>query len=289
MAVRERSFLIWLLLGAALLAVLNLPESLSRKAKSSVREIVAPLQSLISSTMLTIRQTRDFVRGLGGTAIENQQLNAELIRLRGELRYLRELEQENVDLRHQLDFISRAERELIATEVVARDISGWWQTMRLSKGLNDGIVPGLAVVTADGLVGRTVDISAKTSDILLISDPACKVSAQLSRTGTFGIVSGRGVSWNGQVHCRMEFISKNIPVRPGDEVVTSGLGGIYPAGILIGYVDRVELDKKGLYQYADIVPTADIGALRYAFVVIETIDPIEALLRRRGPFGGRDP
>jgi len=280
-AVRERNISIWLILGAVLLVALNLPESMSNRGKSIIREFLAPLQELVTTVNRGGQQWFTAVRGLGDMAIENRHMAAELTRLRSELRYLEALEQENIELRAQLGYLTRPERQLIPAEIIARDISGWWQTVRIGKGLAEGVEPYMAVVTPDGLVGRTMSVSAGTADVLLISDPSCRVSAYLPRTQAHGITSGRGLSVRGMPVLRMEFINKDVEIRPGDEVVTSGLGGTYPKGILIGYVEQVPMDDSGLFQTADIAPTADIGRLVYCFVVAESPDPVETLLRRR--------
>jgi rod shape-determining protein MreC len=287
--VRERSVLIWLVLGAALLVALNLPESLSQRGKSAIREFLAPLQSLVSGTTTRAQQLVLFVRGLGDLARDNQAMSGELVRLRSELRYLETLEQENIALRQQLGFMSRPERELIPGEVIARDITGWWHTVRLGQGSAENIQTGMAVVTPEGLVGRTMQVSAGTSDVLLVSDPTCRVSAFLPRTGSFGVMTGRGVTWRGRPSMRLEFINKDAEIQTGDEVLTSGLGGVFPRGILIGHVERVYMDEGGLYQLADVEPAADLGRLAYVFVVAENADPVEQLFRRRDsdPQGGR--
>jgi len=102
------------------------------------------------------------------------------------------------------------------------------------------------------------------------------VSARVVRTGAFGVVSGRGVRANGQVLCRMEFINRNLPAVPGDEVVTSGLGGVFPPGLPIGYVEHVERAPSGLYEEADVLPRADLGRMRYAFVLRRAAAPPDA-------------
>ncbi len=279
---RERKLVIGLILAVALVTVLNLPDTVRTRMEYSLREGLAPLQSLIANTAQTVSQVVLLIRGIGGMASENRAMAAELVRLRSEVRYLRALEGENIELRRQLEHRSRLERELISCEVIARDMSGWWQTVRLGKGRMNGVNPDMAVVTPSGLVGRTISASDHTSDVLLISDPSSRISAYIQgrdERPVFGIVVGQGVNWRGEVMLRMEFINKNYPVNPGDEVLTSGLGGVFPKGIIIGYVEKAHRDRSDLYQYADIVPTADLGTLSYVFALVEGDDPEDALLR----------
>lgn len=286
--VRRSHISIWLILGTALLVALNLPETLSQRGKSAIREFLAPLQVLVTRVHVGSRQWIQTVRGLGDLAVENRHMAAELTRLRSEMRYLEALEQENIALRDQLGFLSRPERTLIPAEVIGRDISGWWQTIRIGKGLAEGVEADMAVVTPDGLLGRTMNVSAGTADVLLISDPGCKVSAYLPRAGAHGIVAGRGTSVRGLPMLRMDFINKDVEIRPGDEVITSGLGLTFPRGLLIGHVERVHLDDSGLFQWAELAPTADIGRVTYAFVVAESLDPVDSLFRLGGQ-EGREP
>jgi rod shape-determining protein MreC len=240
---------------------------MSSRVKDVLREGLAPLQRTASGFSHKARETYDAVRGIGGLVAKNRTMSAELVRLRNESRRLTALESENIALRRQMEFAQLSERTIIPCEVIARDISGWWQTIRLGKGRKEGIGPHMAVVTTDGLVGRTVSASPHTSDVILISDPACKVSSRITRTDLFGILAGQNRRVPGRVMCRMDFINKNTPVRAGDEVVTSGMGGVFPKGLLIGYVDEVDVDESGLYQRAEVVPKADLGALTYVFVV----------------------
>ena len=265
--VKQRSFLIWVVLLAALLGLLNLPLPASRRAKEAVREMLAPLHALVSGAGLRVREAATTLRGIGGLAAENRALQEEMLRLRSEVRSLQAAARENTELREELGFRRRTTHRLVAAEVIARDSSGWWQTIRLDRGRNDGIVEDLAVVTPDGLAGRIVEVSAHTADVRLISDPTCRVSVRIPRTGSNGVLSGTGVRWNGQVVCRVDFINRNHPVRPGDEVVTSGLGGVFPPDLLVGYVETIETDAAGLYRRAEVLPRADIGRMRDVFVL----------------------
>jgi len=277
---RDRGFVLWVVLAAVLLTVLNLPGPVSREAKAIFREGVVPLQRALSTFSRKISHGFTSVRGIGDLVDQNQLMSAELVHLRNEVRDLQLLETENCELRKQLQFIERSPRKLISCEVIARDISGWWQTIRLSKGASEGVAPDMAVVTLDGLIGKIISGSSRTADVLLISDPSCKVSAQIVRTGSFGVLRGTGGSGSRRPVCAMEFINKNLTIQEGDEVVTSGLGGVFPKGLLIGYVERIYPDDTGLFQRADVLPKADLDVLDYVFVVAEEGDEIEAYLQK---------
>lgn len=278
---REKNAWVWLLVAVILITAANLPLSISRRIKAIFREMLAPLQQSVSVARSRWREGYRILRGMNDLVEENRRLSEEIVHLRNQVHELRALEGENNELRRQLDFLRRAEKQLIPCEVISRDVSGWWNSVRINRGAADGVRSDMAVITTDGLVGRTVETSLRTADVLLISDPNCKVSARIPRTGAFGVVVGAGVSGGGRVVCVMDYINKDIPVLEGDEVVTSGLGGVFPKGLLIGYVERVQRDSSGLYQRADIVPKADLGRLNYVFVVMEEGAEIEEYLRSR--------
>jgi rod shape-determining protein MreC len=263
----DRSIVRWLALVVVIITLLNLPASVSGTIKSAIREAVRPVQHAVHSLFT---ETGDYLRSIGRIPrllAENAELQQRVDRLAAERASLRLLEAENEALRRQLGMRPRPEQDWISAEVLARSRDGWWQTMYLDKGSDDGIANNMPVISVDGLVGKTVMVTRNTAEVLLISDPVFKVSTRITRTGSFGVVSGRGPSWRGQVFCRMEFIHKDDDVRSGDEVVTSGLGGAFPENLPVGYIDRVRTDLSGLYQQADIITRADLSRLRHVFVL----------------------
>lgn len=267
------------MLAGVLGLLFSLPKSVVQQGKDYLREGGYPLQNSLAVIASRSQEAWSAFRGLGGTVRHNREMAAELVWLRNQVRDLKAIESENMVLRAQLNYMQRANRELIAAEVIGRDIGGWWQTVRLGSGLAQGIRTNCAVITPNGLVGKVASVSRQTADVLLISDPCCRVSVRLPRTGAFGILSGRGVSWNGRASCRVYFMNKDLPVRIGDEVESSGLGGVFPKDLLVGYVEKVYLDRSGLYQYADVIPKTDLGQLSYVFVIQQEADPILDLLR----------
>jgi len=265
--VKRKGWTFWLVLGAILLITLNLPLPVSRAVKSATRDLLAPLQELATSYTRRFKSAGDAIRGWGGLPEKNQELQREVMKLRRKLAVLEDLRRENFLLRQQLDFRRRSERELVPGSVLARDISGWWQTVRIQHGGSPLVRPDLAVMSSEGLVGRVTEVSGRTADVLLISDPACRVAVRIGDKGAFAVLQGRGLSWRGRVVCEAAFINKNISVKKGDVVTTSGLGGVFPAGIEVGVIESVTRDENNLHQSADVRPSADLSDLNVVFIV----------------------
>ena len=265
----EKSFFKWVAAVAALLLLFNLPGGCTARIKGVFKDSITPLQRFLFKTSQSLKEGADAVRGFGGLMEKNSRLSEEVIYLQARLVQLENLEQENRHLQDQLDFYNRRKHTLIPCQVTARTISGWWQSVRLDKGRAQGVEANRAVISPDGLVGRTDEISGYTAEVLLLSDPSCKVSVRVSRTGSFGLMTGRGVNTQGYPVARMQFIHKDAPVRAGDTVVTSGLGGVFPKDILIGYIESVGMEETGLYQYADIIPKAVTEIMDVVFVAAE--------------------
>ncbi len=263
---KDRRWIALCAIGLIVLAMMNLSDSASLRVKGVVRDGISPLQGVLRGGVRELREIFRYIRGIGDLALENRALSEEIVYLRGEMRMARELDRDNQMLRDSLEFVRRFPNRLISCEVVGRDSTGWWQTVRLDKGASSGVTEGRAVITPDGLIGRTVSVSDRTADVLLLSDPSCKVSVRLDRSGVFGVVSGLGNKPGEQPACRMDYILRDADVVEGDEVVTSGMGGLFPKGLIVGRVQRLEMSEGGLYQVAWVESAAPLGELEYAFV-----------------------
>ena len=269
----NRRTAIWIGLLALLVLALALPDAVSEHAKAGARETLAPLQGLISGTLRRLKNAGASIRGWGGLPEENRKLAETNLILQNRVLELQSLEEENLRLRGLLAFQRRSRQQLIAAEVIARDLSGWWRSVRLDKGERDGVALDQAVVTGDGLVGKVISVSERTSDVLLISDPSCRVSVEVSGLGVFGVLRGKGASRKGHALCEVEFITKDVVIPAGTTVVTSGLGERFPKGVLIGVIEHVETDSSGLFQRADVMPAANLGRLTHVFVAVNRNAP----------------
>ncbi len=253
-----------------------MPDPAARRLQAAARDALAPFMP-DGSGWRRLRHTFD------GRAREAEitKLREHVARLTVENRGLQARELENRELRRLLGLARQLPVRLQAAQIVARNLTTWWQTARLNRGARDGISAGMPVLAAEGLVGRVLEVSERTSDVLFLIDPACRVAGVIPRVDAYGIVQGEGMSLRGPPLCRMDFIAREMAVSPGDEVVTSGLGGAYPPGLLIGYVRQVRLDAAGLYQAAEILPAADFRNLSLVFMVLG--GPAAAAPAREGP------
>ena len=252
---RKRSYLTVIVLGTFFLVIFNLPSSVEQALRGLFREGIASYQGVVTSFLARIRRTTVAVGSMADVMKERDRLAQEVDGLRASLASLNRLSRENQELRELLGFRQQLGRKTVACQVIARDDGyGWWQTIRLDKGRENGIREGQ-----------------------LISDRNFKASVRFEQEGSFGILHGGGVSLRGEhrlgVLCtpmpfQVDYVRKDLTIKPGEAVVTSGLGGVFPSGLTVGQVARVVPDETGLYQIAEVTPTADLARLREVLVVV---------------------
>ena len=287
---KEKKWIALCVAGLLTAAMMNLPDAASARVKGAVRDGISPLQTVLSGGLREVREIWRYLRGVGNLVLENRALAEEAALLRGEVRRMGDIERDNAALRELVGFVRKSPQRLVPCEVTGRDATGWWKTARLDKGRQGGVQTGRAVLTAEGLIGRTVTGGERTTDVLLLTDPACRVGVRLADAAAFGVLSGAtGTDGSGVPTCRMEYIPRNEEVPDGAEVVTSGLGGVFPRGLLVGRTLRTELDESGLYQRAEVELAADFLRLEYAFVIATEEDLAAAaearILGEEGGFG----
>lgn len=273
MIFRDKRVVYTLIAGLLLIGVFVLPASCSRRGKGVVRGTMAPAERGVSGLGRRLSEASLAIRGMGGAVEQNKELSHELVRVQTALNQLRDVEAENIRLRRAFKFNRQSPFTTIPCDIISRNINGWWKSVCVGKGSKDGILEHHAVISPDGFVGKTVEVLKHTSKILLICDPGCRVSAKLKRAPIFGLVRGVGVNVRGHPVAHMDFIDKDVKIRVGDEIVTSGLsgeGGVFPKGVRIGYIVKVWTDPSGLFQHAEIAPSATVNLIDYVFVVLDT-------------------
>jgi len=275
--VRDRKYLLWVGLATFFLVLLNLPSSVSSSLRGFFRESMATYQGAATRAWSGVHRTSAAVGNLSDVIRERDQFESEAGTLRTRVRSLESLARENAEFRKLLGYKERLGQRTVACEVIARDDGcGWWQAIRLNRGRQAGIAENMPVITPDGVVGRTTEVSAESCDVLLISDRSFRQSVRFEQEGSFGILHGGGVSSSGahgaEVVCmplsfKVDYVRKDLEIKPGETVVTSGLGGIFPGGLAVGRVVQARPDETGLYQYVEVTPAADLARLQHVLVV----------------------
>ncbi len=243
-------------------------------------EVLRPLQAVTTQTTGALGNLWTRYVSLVGVDAENRELKRRLRSLEAEHRRDAEIELENRRLARLLDFQGDVPSQFVTARVIAKDAEGLFQSFTLDRGEGSGIEPGMAVVCADGVVGRIAQVSPHASRVLLISDHNSGVDALVQRTRARGIVEG-GLNRT----CSMKYIKRGDEIDVNDDVVTSGLDGLFPKGILIGRVSRVTRKDLGLSRVAEVVPSADFAKLEEVLVLKspphEVNAAIDALERAR--------
>ncbi|HHX73607.1 MAG TPA: rod shape-determining protein MreC [Firmicutes bacterium] len=233
-----------------------------------VQVVIAPVQGAFQ------RLTRS-VEGILATVKSYQELRAENAELRARLgeaitleARLTELRKENERLRRMLALRETSEYELIAAEVIARDPNNWFSLVTINKGSRHGVRQRMAVITTDGLIGSVFSVSPTTAQVQLLTDPRRSVSAIIQRSRETGAVGTVESDPQSPGYLRMMQLPRDANVLPGDSVISSGLGGVFPKGLLIGFVLSVAEDEQGLTINATLQPAATFNRLEEVFVVI---------------------
>jgi rod shape-determining protein MreC len=262
-------------------ALLNIPAPDALRIRSGVQDSLAPFQNFMSVLVYRVRETAAAFASGRSRSEEKRELLGRIALLEHQLHQSRGLQRENARLLAYLGSTNNYGTAMVFCEIIARgDATGWWQTVTVNRGYRDGIRPGLAVVGEKGLVGKTARVSWRTAEVLLLTDPNCKVPCRTAGRGSFGILEGRGLSATGRQRMemlaavnpiRMDYVPLDAPLQEGDILETSGLGRILPPGIPIGRLAATGMDSSGLFQHADVVPFADLSSIRYLFVLMSPV------------------
>jgi rod shape-determining protein MreC len=227
--------------------------------------VIAPLLKNGSSLQTRVVKFREGLKRLDEVDAENQQLRVELDELKARDQTLQGLAAENNQLRRALQYRERSVFKLVPARIIARDASTWWSTIKLDKGSNDGIEPDQPVLTEDGLVGKTTVVAGNACTVLLITDENCGVAATVEGTRERGIVRGARTSTATSPDLTLGLLSKMADLKPGQRVYSSGVGGVFPSGILVGEVKKFEVLP--LEGTASIVPAVDMSTIEDVFIV----------------------
>ena len=255
MRVRRYGILHAVLLVSFLLLTVQTRGGGTGRAGELVAIVLTPVQSLL------VRVHRGAL-GFWANYVDWKVVRREVVSLRGENEQLRvqalqagETREENTRLRRLLVLRDRLPLATVAGEVIGREAGGWVRSLTVNRGRSDGIAQQTPVIMPDGLVGRVVQVHRGAAVIQLLNDPASTVGAVVQRTRTAGLVEGDA---GGAV--RFKFMARDgAGVAPGDLIVTSGLGTLFPKGIPVGRVAAIEDKGSALFHFAVLAPAVDFA------------------------------
>lgn len=227
-------------------------------------EFMAPIQRGTVSVKEQVAYTFDHYVDIVNTSKENVGLKREVESLENEIFQLKEVEKENVRLKELLEFGKDIPRKKVLAQVVSWDASNEFKVLRINKGSNDGLALLSPVITRTGLVGYVYRVSGNYSDILTILDQNNRVDAIVARTRTHGIVEGFS-----DFKCQLKYVPRTEQLTLQDEIITAGLGEIYPKGIKVGRISKIDKENYGITQRIEIEPSVNFQKLEEVVVLIE--------------------
>lgn len=226
-------------------------------------KLAYPFESLSYSFSRKVDIWSDFVFSIGRMRTENEKLLKEKQELLAENSRLHDVERENVFLREQVGLLPQEKYELQAATIISQDPQGIGKFIEIDKGLKDGLKEGMAVIVSKGImIGRLEKVSSGQSMVALNTNPKSAINALVAQSGAKALVRGEyGLGMFA------DSILQTDSVSIGDEIVTSGMGGEIPKGLLLGIVQEVRPSSDHLFRQAAISSPVEISKLEAVFVI----------------------
>ena len=266
---RSRQIRFFLLFGCLLTAILILIISMTgRKEFTALHkfglEVIGPVQTAISKVSSYAGSFRKKYVDLLSVREENEQLRQELLQYKASSIEYREALATNVRLQKLLELKESLPPPTLTAEIIGKDPSLWFRTLTINRGSSDGVMKGMPVVTVEGVVGQVLTSSPNYSKVLLATDPNSAVDVITQKTRVRGIVKGLGSDAFG-----LNYILKSAVVEKGDFVLTSGLGGVFPKGLMVGTVSEITKSRRGMFQKIKIEPAVDFSQLEHLIIIMK--------------------
>ncbi|MGP8153779.1 MAG: rod shape-determining protein MreC [Smithella sp.] len=256
-------FIAALLIVALIMISYNLKYGTDKSfLRKIVLEAVAPVQKVLSFSITSVKDNWSRYIFLVGIEEENKNLKKKIEELKAVLISYRESYQEAQRLRKLLSLSNAYNYQFISARVIDREQAALSRTILINKGSSDGLKAGMPVVAPPGLIGRLVDVSWNVSRVLLLIDENSNIDVIVQRNRTQGIISGAGS--RGMI---LKYISKTQDVKEGDVIVSAGMGGVFPKGMLIGQVNHVDRQDASLFLKIIVAPFTDLSKLEEILIL----------------------
>ncbi len=235
--------------------------------RKMVLEAAAPVQDVISITLKSLHDGWNRYLFLIGLEDENQKLRKQNAALIEQLNRYREGYLEGMRLQKLLSLRDAFQQRAVAARVIDRHRTSLFKTILIDKGTSEGLRVGLPVIADQGVVGRIIESSWHASRVLLLIDENSNIDAMIQRSRAQGILQGAGPAG-----CNLKYVSRVEDVQADDVVLTAGLSGVFPKGLLLGVVKAASRREEGLFQKIELAPAVDFGKLEEVLVLTPTKD-----------------
>lgn len=235
----------------------NYPQN---SVRSVFLNLLYPFQKLTNSAYKSGVNLKRAILSVREMCSREDALEKEIEGLSIEIRLLRSLRTENKKLRKLLEIKNKYNYQIIFAEIIAGDITGLYDSVIINKGQKDNIESNMPVMTARGIVGITQDTGAYSTRVITILNPNCKLGVSVSKSSLRGVMQGKGD------YCIIKYISAEENIEAGNMVYTSG-GGIYPEGIKVGRVFRIDKNLHDIFQVVYVLPCVNIRTLDKVAVI----------------------
>jgi len=229
---------------------------------AAVLAILMPIQTAMVRVVDSGARMWALYTEIGVLRVENARLRQQVDAMRAETARLREQALATQRLERLLQFRGQLPYRTVAARVVGRDPTAWFNTFVVDRGARDGIKRNAAVATTEGLIGRVIEVSPTTARVLLIADARSAVGVLLQGSREAGVVEGRG-----GVILHLRYLSPSASIHMGDVAVTSGLGGIFPRGLVVGKILKLVKEESGLLQEAEVAPAAPLDRVEEVLIL----------------------
>lgn len=265
--------------GLLVVILLSLPAGFTRQVKLTISGVLLPIFGLSAAANKATEKAGELVTPRKTIIAENKKLQEENQRLKVQLQQNATLQQENEALRKMLGFPERAPWKLVAATLIAKDPSQWFRTAEINVGRRDGVFVNSPVLTPKGLVGKVVATKGHWSRIVLLGDANCQAAAEVLETGEHGIIKAYPrdptivtmtyLSKGNKAQEGQTVVSSGLQLRPGHQVDSSGLGGVFPKGIRVGQILDISSVGFGLYMEARVRLAVNPSKIKNVFVVTQ--------------------
>jgi rod shape-determining protein MreC len=264
---KQKNYIAPGIVALAAVVILSLPSSTVSHLKLAIGSLFLPLfglanagQQLPADLIDSALPRRELLHQIDRLRRENNQLKVQQLQAGA-------IMGENQQLRDYVGWARQQPWKLKLANVVMRDPANWWRMVEIDLGSRDGITENLPVLTQEGLVGRISSVGYERSQVVLIGDPNCRVSALVEDAAQdTGILTASGPLDSSLSD--LTYLSSTTTLKSGQQVVTSGIGGIFPKGIPLGEVVDSQRVEFGLYIEARVRLNANLGALDEVWVLM---------------------